>query len=112
MALTEHRRRGDVLLLRLFDRIAHGAIGHGVAKAPMPVDNRRRGGFLGDDPGRLRDDMADLNAFDILRDQDDAVGVMPHEVGTDVVARDDRGLLLGRAGADQQALGDLDQAFR
>ena len=39
MALAEHRGGGDVLRLRLFDRVAHRPVGDRVAKAPVAVDD-------------------------------------------------------------------------
>ena len=39
------------------------------------------------------------------------MAVMADQVGADVVAGDRRGLLGRRTGREQQALGDLDQAF-
>ena len=38
--------------------------------------------------------MASLDAFDILRDQDDAMTVMPDKIGANVVPSDNRGLFL------------------
>ena len=46
------------------------------------------GCLLGDDPRRLRHDVAGLDAVDVGRDQNDAVAVMSDQVGADVVARD------------------------
>ena len=112
MALAEHGGGGDVLRLGLLDRVAHRAIGDGVAKTPVAVDHCRGRGFLRDHPWRLRNDVAGLDAVDIGRDQDDPVAVMADQVGADIVTGDDGGLLLRRAGGDQQAFGNLDQFFR
>ena len=111
MALAEHGGRGDVLGLRLLDGIAHRAVGDGVAKTPIAVDHCRGRGFLRDHPWRLWNDVAGLDAIDVLRDQNDPVGVMPHQIGADVISGDGRGFLGRCAGGDQQADFDLGQAF-
>ena len=109
MALAEHRRRRDVLLLRLVDRHPHRAVGHHVAKSPVPIDDHRGRRLFLHVERRAGNDVADLDAIDIARDQDDAVRIMPDQVGTDVVARDGRGLLRRCARLLQQRPGDLHQ---
>src|SRR5687767_1149699 len=54
--------------------------------------------------------MARLDPVDIARDLDDAVRIMPGEVGTDAVPGDRRRFLRRHAGTDEQGLGDRLQA--
>src|SRR5215470_16204249 len=111
MALVIDRRRGDLLLLRLVDRVAHRAVGHDVAKTPVAVDHCAGTGLLNDGPRRARNDMASLDAVDIGRDKDDPMRIVTDQIGADVVARD-RGSLFGRrTGGLQQGIGDIRQAF-
>ncbi len=69
------------------------------------------GGLLVDVPRRAGHDVADLDAVDIGRDQDDAVRIMADQIGADVVARDRRGLLGRCAGGLQQGIGDVGQTL-
>ncbi len=111
MALAEHGAGGDVLLLRLLDRVAHRLVADVVAEAPVAIDDGGGVGFLRDRPGRLRHDVPDLDAVDIGGDQDDPVAVMADQVGADIVFGDDLGLVLRRAGSHQQAFGDFHEFF-
>src|SRR5207244_2998178 len=56
-------------------------------------------------------DVADLDAVDIRWDLDNAVRVMPRQVGVHAVTHDDLGLVRGRPGGDQQRRADAMQAF-
>src|SRR6478752_7375737 len=99
MALAIHRRRRYLLLFRFVDRVAHRAVGHDVAKTPVAVDNRAGWRLLVDVPWRTRHDVAGLDAVDIGGDQDDAVRIMPNQIGADIIARDRRGLVGRGAGS-------------
>ena len=111
MALAIDGRSGNLLLLRLVDRVAHGAVGDDVAKTPVAVDDCAGSGFLDDVPRRARHDVANLDPVDIGRDQDDAVRIVPDQIGADVIARDRRGLLGRGTRRLQQRIGDVHQAF-
>jgi len=93
MALAKHRGGGNVALLGLLDGQPHRAFVGDVAERPMPVHHGRGRRFLDDDPGRAGHDVADLDAVDVGGDQDDAMRIMPDQVGADVIARDRRGFL-------------------
>src|SRR5438132_5465659 len=111
MTLAEHRRGGDIARLGLFDGQPHRPLVDDVAEAPMAVDDGRRRRFLDDDPGRAGHDMADLDALDIGRDLNDAVRIMADQVGADDMVHDQRRLVFGRAGGDEQRAADLFKAF-
>ncbi len=110
MALPEHGAGGDVGGLGLFDRQRHRLGVDVKAETPMAVDHRRGRRFLHDGPLRAGNDMAGLDAVDIGRDRDDAVGVMAGEIGIDAADRDRAGLLIGGSGGLEQRRADPRQA--
>jgi hypothetical protein len=111
MALPEHGAGGDVGFLRFFDGQRH-RLGIDVkAEPPMAVDHGRGRRFLNDGPWRAGHDMAGLDAVDIGRDRDDAVGIVTGKVGVDAADRDCAGFLVRCAGRLQQRGADAGETL-
>ena len=94
---------------RLFAGLVHGHF-HGLrcrrlAVAPIGVQHHRRRRFLYHLQGRIRHAVAALHVRQVLRDADDAVGVVPHQIGCHQIAADQSRFLLRGAGA-------LENSFR
>jgi hypothetical protein len=107
MALPEHGARRDIGGLRLFDGQRHRLGVDMKAEAPMAVDHGRGRRFLHDGPFRARHDMSGLDAVDIGRDRDDAVGIMSGEVGVDAADGYRVGFLVRCAGGPEQSRADM-----
>jgi hypothetical protein len=112
MALAEHGSSSDVGSVGLLDGQPHGAFVGDVAKSPVAIDNRCRRRFPHDRPRRARHDVAGLDAVDVAGNLDDAVRIMPDQVGLHAVPHHRRRFLRRRAGRDQQRLADALQTFR
>jgi hypothetical protein len=89
-------------VLALFDGHLHRLGVDVEAEPPMAVDHGRGRRFLHDGPFGAGHDVAGLDAVDIGRDRDHAVGVMAGQIGVDAAGGDGVGLLLRCAGAPKQ----------
>src|SRR5690606_2116095 len=85
-----------------FDRELPGALGDHLAAPPVAVDHHRGVGLAHDLERRTGHDVTLADAVDVGRDLDDAVAVVPGEVGRDRVACDGARFLLARSSALQQ----------
>ena len=111
MALAENRGGGNVRGLGFLDREPHRPLVDHEAKSPVAVDHGRGRGFLHDLEWSAWHDMADLDALDVARDEDDAVGIVAGEVRVHAAARNGVRLFARRTSPDQQRRSDLLQAF-
>ena len=66
----------------------HSALGLDVAEAPIAIDDCCRARFLHDVERRARHDVPFFNAINICGDLDDAVAVVPGQVGIDAMPGD------------------------
>src|SRR5436305_8096043 len=106
MALPEYRAGRDIGGLRLLDGQRHRLGVDTKTKAPMAVDHGRGRRFLDDGPFRAGNDMAGLDAVDIGRDCDNAVGVVARQIGVDAAHRHGAGLFVRCAGGLEQRSAD------
>ena len=104
MALPEHRAGRDIRGLGLLDRQRHRLCVDVEAKAPVAVDHGRGRRFLHDGPFRAGHDVAGLDAVDVGRDGDHAVGIVAGEVGVDAADGDRAGFFIRCAGGLQATL--------
>ncbi|MGY4500670.1 hypothetical protein ACVWYH_004601 [Bradyrhizobium sp. GM24.11] len=105
MALPEHGAGGDVRRFGLFDRQRHRLGVDVETKTPVAVDHGRRRRFLDDGPFGAGDDVPGLDAIDIGRNRDHAVGVMAGEIGVDAADGNSVGFFLGGSGGTEQRSG-------
>ena len=95
--------RAHRLILGLVNRHFHGSRPRRLAVAPIGVQHHRCRRFLNHVQGRIRHAVALLHVAQVLRDADDPVGVVPHQVGGHQIAADQARFLLRGAGALEYA---------
>ena len=112
MPLAENGGGRDAAQPRLLYRHLHGALGDGVSEAPVAVDDRGGCRLLDDLEWGTGDDVPALHPVDVRGNLDDAVGVVPRQVGPDGVLGHHSGLVAGRAGGVEERRGDLSESVR
>ena len=111
VALVVDGHGGHAVILGLVDSHPHGLLRLHEAEAPVAVDDGSVGSFPLHHKGRTRNDVAPVDAAAILQQLNDAVGVVPHQVGLHLVGCDDLRLLFGRALGNVDMVGNLMQVF-
>ena len=104
MALLVNGDGRNLALAGLGNRHFHGARGDHVTESPITVDAGAVGRFALHLHGRAGHDVGALDARNVRGQQNDAVRVVPGEVGPHQVLHDDLGFLAGCTGGLQDIL--------
>jgi hypothetical protein len=97
---------GQAALPGLRDEPLQQAVRLDLPQPPAAVGDEHRGRLLLDGEGRTGPEEAVLEGLDVLHDADDAVGVVPAQVGIDQAAGHAVGLGVRHAGGGEEGVGE------